>query len=57
MVEFRSSVDKEITPLKCVLSVNGTSNVKGNGVGIVIEGANEILVDQALKFKFTANNN
>lgn len=37
--------------------VGGASNVKVNGVGIVLEGPRNILIEQALKFEFTANNN
>lgn len=37
--------------------VGGASNVKVNDVGIVLEGPRNILIEQALKYEFTANNN
>lgn len=39
------------------LFIDGASNVKGNNTGIVLEGPCDILIEQALKFKFTAINN
>jgi len=39
-----------------VLSVDGSSNQQGNGAGIILEGPNKLLIDQALRFTFKANN-
>ena len=37
--------------------VNGASNCKGSRVGIILEGANGIVIEQSLKFAFRARNN
>lgn len=43
--------------LQWVLSVDGASNLKGNGAGIVLEGAGRILIELSLRFAFKASNN
>jgi len=40
-----------------VLSVDGSSNQLGSGVGIILEGPNGVLIEQSLRFSFKANNN
>jgi len=40
-----------------VLSVDGSSNQQGSGAGIILEGPNKLLIEQALRFAFKANNN
>ncbi|XP_068497465.1 uncharacterized protein [Phaseolus vulgaris] len=40
-----------------VLSVDGSSNQLGSGVGIILEGPNDMLIEQSLKFAFKASNN
>jgi len=40
-----------------MLSVDGSSNQQGSGVGIVLEGPNGVLIEQALRFTFKASNN
>ena len=40
-----------------MLSVDGSSNQQGSGVGIVLEGPNGVLIEQALRFAFKASNN
>ena len=40
-----------------LLSVDGSSNQQGSGVGIVLEGLDGILIEQALRFAFKASNN
>lgn len=40
-----------------MLSVDGASNIKIYGVGIIFEGPGDIVIGQALKFRFTASNN
>ncbi|XP_068474810.1 uncharacterized protein [Phaseolus vulgaris] len=40
-----------------VLSVDGSSNKQGGGVGIILEGPNGVLIEQALRFAFKASNN
>ncbi|RDX68077.1 hypothetical protein CR513_52972, partial [Mucuna pruriens] len=39
------------------LSVEGSSNQTGSGAGVILEGPNEILVEQSLHFDFKASNN
>jgi len=40
-----------------LLSVDGYSNQQGSGTGIVLEGPNGVLIEQALRFAFKASNN
>jgi len=40
-----------------VLSVDGSSNQQGSGAGIILEGPNGLLIEQALRFAFKASNN
>jgi len=40
-----------------VLSVDGSSNQQGSGAGVILEGPNGLLIEQALRFAFKANNN
>ncbi|XP_057443271.1 uncharacterized protein LOC130735212 [Lotus japonicus] len=39
------------------LSVDGSSNLKGSGAGIVLEGPGGVIIEQSLKFDFKASNN
>ncbi|MCI67194.1 gag-pol polyprotein, partial [Trifolium medium] len=39
------------------LSVNGASNIRGSGTGIVLEGPDGVLIEQSLRFAFKASNN
>ena len=40
-----------------VLSVDGSSNQQGSGAGVILEGPNGLLIEQALRFAFKASNN
>jgi len=40
-----------------MLSVDGSSNQQGSGAGIILEGPNGLLIEQALRFAFKASNN
>jgi len=40
-----------------MLSVDGSSNQQGSGAGIILEGLNGVLIEQALRFAFKASNN
>ncbi|XP_068474789.1 uncharacterized protein [Phaseolus vulgaris] len=40
-----------------MLSVDGSSNQQGSGAGIVLEGPNGVLIEQALRFAFKVSNN
>ncbi|GAU32075.1 hypothetical protein TSUD_53430 [Trifolium subterraneum] len=38
------------------LSVDGASNIRGSGAGVVLEGPDGILIEQSLRFAFRASN-
>ena len=40
-----------------ILSVDGSSNLRGDGAGIKLEGPNGLMLEQLLKFSFKASNN
>jgi ribonuclease HI len=40
-----------------LLSVDGSYNLKGSGAGIILEGPDDILIEQSLRFEFKASNN
>ncbi|XP_068498135.1 uncharacterized protein [Phaseolus vulgaris] len=40
-----------------VLSVDGSSNQLGSGVGVILEGPNGVLIEQSQRFTFKASNN
>jgi len=40
-----------------VLSVDGSSNQLGSGAGVILEGPNNVLIEQSLRFAFKASNN
>ncbi|WJX52573.1 hypothetical protein P8452_38672 [Trifolium repens] len=39
------------------LSVDGASNLRGSGAGIVLEGPDGVMIEQSLRFAFKASNN
>ncbi|GAU39516.1 hypothetical protein TSUD_68800 [Trifolium subterraneum] len=39
------------------LSVDGASNIRGSGAGVVLEGPDGVLIEQSLRFAFKASNN
>ncbi|RDX86455.1 hypothetical protein CR513_32211, partial [Mucuna pruriens] len=55
----------ELTPTEGVeqpskgwtLSMDGASNQRDNGVGVMFKGINRVLIEQSLHLKFKANNN
>nr|KYP38150.1 Uncharacterized protein Mb2253c family [Cajanus cajan] len=53
----------ELTPTSAeepqvwTLHVDGSSNSKGGGAGIILEGPNQVTLEQSLKFSFKATNN
>ncbi|XP_068504083.1 uncharacterized protein [Phaseolus vulgaris] len=58
VVELSSAdAHQEEANFRWVLSVDGTSNQQGNGAGVILEGPNGLLIEQALRFVFKANNN
>jgi len=51
--------DLQQTPMKdqWTLHVDGSSNPRGTGAGIVLEGPNDILIEKSLHFAFKTSNN
>lgn len=56
VVELTSPLEN-LTPYVWFLSVNGSSDLKGSGVVIVLEGPSDLLIEQSLQFEFKASNN
>jgi len=48
--------EEEIS-FRWVFSVDGSSNQQGSEAGVILEGPNELLIEQALRFAFKASNN
>jgi hypothetical protein len=48
---------KEAARVTWILSVDGSSNSKGSGAGIIIERSTGTVIEQCLKFEFKASNN
>jgi ribonuclease HI len=40
-----------------ILSVDGASNLRGSGAGVVVEGPDGVMIEQSLRFAFRASNN
>jgi len=58
VVEISSAAThQEGAGFRWVLSVNGSSNQQGGGVGVILEGPNGLLIEQTLRFSFKASNN
>jgi len=58
VVELSSVVaHQEEANFRWVLSVDGSSNKQGSGAGVILEGPNGLLIEQALWFAFKASNN
>ncbi|MCI52723.1 gag-pol polyprotein, partial [Trifolium medium] len=47
----------EDTTLPWTLSVDGASNIRGSGAGVVLEGPHGVLIEQSLRFTLKASNN
>ena len=54
-----SSADahQEESNFRWVFSVDGSPNQQGSGAGVILEGPNGLLIEQALRFAFKASNN
>ncbi|CAJ2642757.1 uncharacterized protein LOC123899916 [Trifolium pratense] len=52
-----TSPPAEVESHTWTLSVDGSSNLKGSGAGIVLEGPDGVLVEQSLRFAFRTSNN
>jgi len=58
MVELSSvATHQEGAGFRWVLFVDGSSNQQGSGAGVILEGPDGLLVEQAMQFAFKANNN
>jgi len=58
VVELSSAnAHQEEADFRWVLSVDGSSNQQGSGTDVILEGPNGLLIEQALRFAFKANNN
>jgi len=58
VVKFSSAATHlEGAGFRWVLSVDGSSNQQGSGAGVILEGPDGLLIEQALQFAFKANNN
>ncbi|XP_057418257.1 uncharacterized protein LOC130712437 [Lotus japonicus] len=56
-VNEMSPEDRISEEVEWVLSVDGSSNLKGSGAGVVLEGPGGVIIEQSLKFDFKASNN
>jgi len=52
-----TATHQEGVDFRWVLSVDGSSNQQGSGAGVILEGPNGLLIEQALRFAFKASNN
>jgi len=58
VVELSSAnAHQEEANFRWVLSVDGSSNQQGSGAGVILEGPNGLLIEQALRFAFKVRNN
>lgn len=37
--------------------IDGSSNEKGSGVGVILESLDEVILEQSIRFEFEATNN
>jgi len=52
-----TSPAQHVAPFMWLLLVDGSSNLKGSGAGIILEGPGDVLIEQSLRFEFKASNN
>jgi len=58
VVELSSAAThQEGSDFKWELSVDGSSNQQGSEIGVILEGPDGLLIEQALRFAFKASNN
>ena len=58
VVELSSAAThQEEAYFRWVLSIDGSFNQQGSGAGVILEGPNGLLIEQALRFAFKASNN
>jgi ribonuclease HI len=56
VVKFTSPIKEEVSYV-WLLSVDSSFNLKGSGAGVVLEGPNDLLIEQSLIFEFKVSNN
>ncbi|MCI38870.1 gag-pol polyprotein, partial [Trifolium medium] len=52
-----TSPPNESMPWPWTLSVDGSSNLRRSGAGVVLEGPDGVLIEQSLRFAFKVSNN
>ena len=52
-----AATHKEGAYFRWVLSIDGSSNQQISGAGVILEGSDGLLIEQALHFSFKASNN
>jgi len=57
LLDFVNDLQQTPKEDQWTLYVNGSSNPKGAGAGIVLEGPNDILIEKSLQFAFRTSNN
>jgi len=57
LLDFVNDLQHTPTEDQWTLHVDGSSNPKGVGAGIVLEGPNDILIEKSLHFAFKTSNN
>ena len=57
MVEMTRIEDESCVERTWMLYVDGLLNDKGSGVGVILEGPNDVVLKYSLKFNFKATNN
>jgi len=57
LLDFVNDLQHTPTKDQWTLHVDGSSNPKGAGVDIVLEGPNDILIEKSLQFAFKTSNN
>ena len=57
LLDFINDLQQTPTEDQWTLHVDGSSNPKGAGAGIVLEGPNDILIEKSLHFAFQTSNN
>lgn len=55
LVEFTSPII-ETDPHVWMLYAEGSSNLKGSGAWVVLEGPSDLIIEQSMRFKFKASN-
>ena len=57
LLDFVNDLQQTYTEDQWTLHVDGSSNPKGAGAGIMLEGSNDILIEKSLHFAFKTFNN